>query len=327
MCYMAEQQDSFDSAAEILCEELREIALLLPEGKRRTIQEIRMRSGKPLCFTDGSSGLFMDNSGRILYSPGENTVTVTRRHVYDTFRRLCSYSIHSFQQELKNGYITVRGGHRVGICGTAVLENEKLSTVTDISSLNIRISRQVFGVSESVIKQLVPLRGGVLVVGAPGSGKTTLLRDLAYRLSRGIGCKMQRVCVIDERGELAGTYSGQACNDLGFCDIFNGYPKGDGILQAIRSMSPQVIICDELGGTEDCTLTEQGFHAGAFMVASIHAPSLQELLARKQARQLLKTGAFRSAVLLRSSDHPCEVAEILDLSKEVPALTASLGGF
>ncbi len=313
MVYMTERKDPFADAAEILCDEVRSAALALPAGKRSAIQEIRLRAEKPLCFSDGTSSLFTDSSGRILYSPGENAFRVTRRQVYDTFRRLCSYSVHSCQNEIRSGFITIKGGHRAGICGTAVMEEGRLSTVTDISSINIRIARQVFGAAEKLMQKIFPFQGGVLLIGAPASGKTTLLRDLARSLSLGIGCRMQRTSVIDERGELAGTYEGVAYNDLGLCDVFNGYPKGEGILQAVRAMSPQVIICDELGSSEDVRLAEQGFHAGAVMIASLHAPDFESLLQRKQAQQILETGAFRTAVLLSSSDRPGEISQIMDI--------------
>ena len=309
----AQADESFISAAQVLCDELRETVLKIPESRRCSIQEIRIRAGRPLCFTDGTASLFADSSGRILYSMSENTAAVTARQLNDTFRRLCSYSVYSCQNELNNGYITIKGGHRAGVCGTAVLENGSISTVTDISSINIRIARQVKGAADELIKNLCPLRGGVIIAGVPSSGKTTLLRDLARSLSLGIGCRMTRTSVIDERGELSGTYSGKCYNDLGLCDVFNGYPKGEGIMQALRAMSPQVIICDELGSEEDCRLAEQGFNAGAAMVATMHASSYKELLQRKQAQMLIATGAFKTAVILSSSDRPCEISRIIDI--------------
>lgn len=310
---MQETDDSYCSAVQVLCEELRQAAMLIPESRRSTIQEIRLRAGKPLCFTDGTTTLFTDSSGRMLYSMSDNALTVTQRQLGDTFRRLCSYSVYSCQNELKNGYITIKGGHRAGVCGTAVLENGCLNTVTDISSINLRIARQVPGAAREIISRLYPFSGGVLIAGVPSSGKTTILRDLARSLSLGIGCRIMRTSVIDERGELSGTYSGRAYNDLGLCDVFNGYPKGEGILQALRAMSPQVIICDELGSEEDCLLAEQGFNAGAVMIATIHASSYQELLRRRQARRLIDTGAFRTVVILGSADRPCEIAGMTEI--------------
>ena len=300
----------FDSAAEVLCDELRDIVTALSDSKKNTVQEIRLRSGKPLTLTDGTSSLFIDSKGRILYSAGENALTVTQKHIFDTFKRLCGYSVYSFQNQIKNGFITIRGGHRVGLCGTAVLTDGTISAVNDISSLNIRISRQISGVSAGIIQKCCPLKGGILIIGSPSSGKTTILRDLAYRLSLGIDCKMMRTSVIDERGELSGTYSGFAYNNLGLSDILNGYPKGEGIIHAIRSLSPQVIICDEIGTVNDCISAEQGFNAGAFIIATVHAADYDGFLLRPIAKRLISSGAFSNAVVLESSDRPGIIREI-----------------
>lgn len=319
---MAECQDSFVSAAEMLCEEVREAVLSLPESKRTAIQEIRLRAGKPLALTDGTSTLFLEEGGRVLYSVSEKAFCTTQRQIYDTFRRLCGYSVYSVENEIRNGYLTVRGGHRVGLCGTAVVAEGRIAALSDISSLNVRISRQVLGAAEELVRRLYPFKGGVLLVGAPSSGKTTMLRDFARRISLGEGCRMLRTTVIDERGELSGTYHGTAGNDMGLCDILNGYPKGEGILQAIRALSPQVIVCDELGTDEDCRLAAQGFHAGAIIAASVHAPDYESLLHRPQAQRLLQTGAFQNVVILQSSDRPCTIAEIRHFEEgEVPCCT------
>ena len=311
---MKESTESFDSASEILCDELRELAARIPENKKAEIQELRLRIGKPLTLTDGTSAMFADSTGRVLYSMSEKAFVTTRRHVYDTFRRLCGYSVYSYQEEIKNGFITVKGGHRVGLCGTASVKDGKLSAVSDISSLNIRISRQMIGCANELIKELCPLSGGLLIAGAPSTGKTTLLRDLARSLSIGNGCRIMRTAVIDERGELSGTYQGTAFNDLGLCDIFNGSPKGEGIMHAVRSMSPQVIICDELGDEEDCRAAAQGFNSGAAVIASIHASSIDELKRRPQMKALLRTGAFKTAAVLSSPDRPCKISELIQIS-------------
>jgi len=307
---VTEKQDSFESAAELLCEELKRAVMTVGESKRSRIQEIRLRGGRPLTLTDGTTSLFLENNGRILYSVSEKAVMVSQRQVMDTFRRMCGYSVYSVENEIKNGYLTVRGGHRVGIGGTAVVSDGRITTLGDISSLNIRIARQVSGVSDELIRRLYPLRGGILLAGAPSSGKTTMLRDLARKISLGEGCRMMRTVVVDERGELSGTYHGAAYNDLGLCDILNGYPKGEGVQHAIRGLSPQVIVCDEVGTQEDCRMIAEGFHAGAMMICSIHAPDYESLLQRVQARRLLKTGAFQTVVMLHSSDKPCVIADI-----------------
>lgn len=313
---MNEITDSFNSAADILCDDLQSIVRALPEGKRATVQEIRLRLNRPITLTDGSSTLFLDNGGRVLYSLSDKACIVTQRQIYDTFRRLCGYSVYSCENDIKHGFITVRGGHRVGLCGTAVCTDGRITAVNDISSLNIRISRQIKDVSKELISRLYPFGGGILIAGSPSSGKTTLLRDLARCLSLGIGCRIMRTAVIDERGEMSGSFHGAPANDLGLCDILNGYPKGEGILQAIRALSPQVIICDEIGDIDDLRSASRGFNAGAMVIASVHAGSYNELCRRSFADELKSCGAFRFVVMLDSSDHPCRIKELVDLEKE-----------
>lgn len=309
---MKDNIQSFDSAASY-CGELKYLLEKLPESKKATVQEIRLRSGKPLTLTDGKITMFVSNDSKILYTAGENAVRVTQRNIYDTFKSLCSYSVYSRQNEIKSGYITVKGGHRVGLCGTAVVKDGEVTAINDISSLNIRIARQIFGASEELFEKAYSEGGGILIAGLPSSGKTTVLRDMAYRLSLGIDCHVMRTAVIDERGELSGTYGGTAENDLGLCDVLNGYPKGEGIIQAIRSLSPQVIICDEVGTESDAAAISAGANAGADIIATIHAGSYDELLRRKQARRLLETGAFKTVVILESADRPGKVSEVVHI--------------
>ena len=308
-----EDTKAYDRAAEILSEDIGAVLKNIPDSKKGTVQEIRIRVNKPLALSDGATTVFTDADGKIMYTMGEKAFRVSQRGIYDTFRRICDYSVYSRQDEIKNGYITVKGGHRVGLCGTAVLTDGKISALNDISSMNVRIARQIFGVSEEIINHLYPFEGGILIAGMPSSGKTTLLRDLARSLSLGIGCHVTRTAVIDERGELSGTYSGVSYNDMGLSDILNGYPKGEGIIHAIRAMSPQVIICDELGTDEDCRLVSQGFNAGAVIIASIHAGNYEELMRRKQAVSLIETGAFKNIVMLESSNRPCKIAKVIEL--------------
>ena len=182
----------------------------------------------------------------------------------------------------------------------------------DISSINIRIARQVYGCASGVLQAVGKnLRDGVLVAGAPSSGKTTILRDIARQLSSGLCGDVRKVAVVDERGELAGTYRGVPQNDLGpCCDVLDGYPKGEGILQAIRSLSPEFIICDEMGGLADVEAAAQGLNAGVGMISSVHAGSVRELLRRQQALSLLHTGAFGYVVLLEGSREPGRVAGV-----------------
>lgn len=316
---MKGKDESFDRAAGMLCGELSSIMLSIPSSRKQCIQEIRLRMNKPIALSNGSETLFVSGKGEIIYSP-ERAVICTQRHIFDTFRQLCCYSVYSRQNEIKNGFITVNGGHRVGLCGTADIKDGRIHSVTDITSLNVRIARQIFGAAEKIMPRITPLSGGVLIAGAPSTGKTTVLRDIAYRLSQGVGCHIMRTSVIDERGELSGGSREASAIDLGYCDILRGYPKGEGIMQAIRSLSPQVIICDEVGTEEDVESIALGANAGAYIIATIHADGYIGLMKRKQARKLIETGAFTTLIFLSSTDRPCTFTEVIDLSERRAAM-------
>ena len=217
-----------------------------------------------------------------------------KQDIEESYRRICDFSIYSHQEEIKKGYITVQGGHRVGISGTAVLQQGQIATVREISSLNIRVARQVYGAANELLSRMgQDISKGLLIAGPPSCGKTTLLRDLARQLATGAGGIPKKVAIIDERGELAGTYCGIPQNDLGLCsDILDHYPKGEGMIQAVRALSPQFIFCDELGGQEDLEAVQQGLHAGAAMISTIHAGNIDDLLRKKQGQTLLQSQAF-----------------------------------
>ena len=204
--------------------------------------------------------------------------------------------------------MTIRGGHRAGICGTAVYKDHALTNIRDVSSVNIRVARQVDGAADQLLKNLGTNFKGLLLCGAPACGKTTVLRDLARQLTDN---SQKKVCVIDERGELAGTYAGVCQNNLGQSDILNGYTKGEGIMQALRCLSPDVIICDEAGGREDVQAIAQGVNAGVSIVASIHAATPQELLARSQGK------------IFKGRQQPGEIKEI---KKTKELFHATFGG-
>ena len=304
---MPMKNESFDSAVSVLSPELEQVLMKIPESRKRDIQEIRLRSNKPLVLSSGTQTLFVCGDGTIVYSP-QRAYVCSGRDIFDTFRRMCSYSVYSRQSDIREGFITVSGGHRVGLCGTADVRDGRIHSVTDITSLNIRIARRIDSAAEKLMPCIMPLDGGVLIAGAPASGKTTLLRDIARRLSLGVNCPVTRTCVIDERGELScGT-------ELGLCDVMRFYPKGEGILHAVRSLSPQVIICDEVGTPEDAEALTRGANAGAYIIATIHAGGKGQLFRRVQTAKLRETGAFTKLVMLDTPDRPGRFTDITDLS-------------
>lgn len=234
------------------------------------LAEIRLRAGR--------RAMAVTVSGKSLPCSSE----LSREDIEACFQELCRHSVHSFAREIAEGYITLEGGHRAGFCGTAVIKDGRLETLRDISSINLRLAREVIGCAEELHRAV--LAGGersLLLAGKPLSGKTTLLRDLARLLG-----KTRRVAVIDSRNELAAVCRGTPFLDVGEnTDVLSGYPKYEGIMTALRTLSPEVIICDEIGG--DAEAVRRCIHCGVKLIASAHAGSVEELSRRPDTAALL----------------------------------------
>ena len=255
--------------------------------------EIRLRTDAPVILR----GVFRDEL--------ITSCLCSQDDIEYSFRAVCDDSVHSYARELREGFITIPGGHRVGLCGTAVNNQRGIKTIKNISGMNFRIARQVTGCSDDIYKQLCSDGPrSILVSGAPLSGKTTILRDLCRNLAHDY-----RVSVIDERSEIAAVYNGEPQNDVGAkSDIFDGYCKRSGIETAIRVMSPEVIVCDEIGSYDDVKALSASMNSGVKIVASVHAGSPQELLTRKRIMKLVKSGIFEYIVFL---EHGCRTSSIV----------------
>lgn len=281
--------------------------LLMNNGKE--IQEIRLRIGRPLCVTVMGKEYFVNENGEKT-SYGNPSVIICQNDIDETFRAVVEYSVHSFSKELKNGYVTIEGGHRVGICGTAVCGKDGVETIKNISAMNFRIAREFLGSADKISEKIFS-RGlfGTLIIGPPSSAKTTVLRDLCRQLGN-------RVClsVIDERSEIAAAYHGIPQNDVGmFTDVFDSYPKKEGIITALKVMSPKIIAVDELGSEEDCLAVEQCMNCGVKILATAHAGSIEEIKARKHIWNLCKERIFEKIVLLGSDDKLGKILEVYEV--------------
>jgi stage III sporulation protein AA len=266
------------------------------------IEEIRIRTGSPVILFAG---------GREYCLKGRYGQPLDSKLVQDIFNSILNHSAYAYQDELSKGYITIEGGHRVGVCGRVILERGQIKAMKDISSLNLRRSREIIGVSDNLIPWLFDQKGRFLhtiIVSPPMCGKTTLLRDLIRNLS-GLGL---RVGVCDERSEIAGCYRGVPSFDLGHrTDIMDGCPKGEGMLMLIRGMSPQIIATDEIGRPGDLIGIEGALCAGVGLLTTIHGKDYEELL-RSSIGNLAVAGVFKRYVYLSNTPRIGTIAAVTD---------------
>lgn len=253
----------------------------------KEIREIRLSAGKPV-KTVTSKGSYSVNEA------------LSIKNIRDIFAALCDYSVHTYKEDICRGFITVCGGFRVGICGTAVYENGKIINIKDISALNIRIPHEIKNTAEAIM----PFENaGILIIGPPCSGKTTLLRDFARQKSRN-----HFLTIVDERMEIAGICRGEASFDIGEATVLNGFGKSDGIEIAARTMAPDYIVCDEFGDENDLISSLYAMKSGVKIVASMHAENKEDFFGKTIAKKITENKIFKYFVFL---DKQCGISEIL----------------
>ena len=293
-----------------MCEE--EILCLFPEKCRdrwrevarltERLQEIRLRAGRPFMILAENREYFVDPRGRIVDRQAQ-AGSPTCEELEEILKHLCGYSLYAFADEIRQGFLTVQGGHRVGLAGQVILDDGgRIKNMKYIRYLNIRISHQVRGAADPLIPSLFE-NGHVLstlLISPPGVGKTTLLRDLIRQVSEGTAYGPGvNVSVVDERSEIAGSYLGVARNDLGIrTDVLDGCPKSEGMMRLIRSMAPQVLAVDELGSIEDARALQMANGCGCRLLATIHGGSLEEVRNKDYMRCIIKAGLFERYVVL-----------------------------
>ena len=307
---MENKRKRFLNAASVLSPPLYKVLSTTPDSIAGKVQEITLRLNRPLCVEcSGRRYYFTENNCLTDSILDTKMVQVSERSMFETFHNICNYSVYSRQNEINNGYITLKGGHRAGVCGTAVISDNKIVNIKDITSINIRIAREILGCSKELLSS-IDAKKGVLICGAPCSGKTTIIRDIARHLS--YECK---VSVIDERNELSSNVGGVFQNDMGMCDVFDSYIKSDAIVQAVRSMAPDVIVCDEISTQKDVDALTYGLNSGVSFIVTLHAGNVQELLNRPLAQSLLKSGAISTVVFLSSRNEAGQIKSIVPIEE------------
>lgn len=289
------ERSKLSYAMALLPDRLKAAVLSAGQGEREKITELRLRRGRSLSAVLYGREYFLTYDGRFMNS-FEGAVEVTAEDISQVFTRAFRGSVHSFPREMAQGYITCEGGNRVGFCGTAVSDRVgEVTSVKDISSINIRIAREVIGCAEAIFDRAFSDGLASLVIASPPcGGKTTVLRDLCRLLG-----ERRRVSIIDERGELASVYEGEPQNDVGVrSDIFNAYDKSAAVVTAVKVMSPDVLVCDEIGAKGDLEALEYALNSGVRLVCTCHAAVFDDLKKRPAVGRLMKQGYFDFAAML-----------------------------
>lgn len=272
----------------------------LPPHQLNEMEEIRIRINRPIEVSVAGLPKFLP-----YVVNGEDCVHL--------LNKISHFSIYTLEEELKRGYVTVSGGHRIGLAGKVILENGVVKAIRDVSSFNIRIAREKIGIADKLLPYIY--ENGwrhTMIIGPPQTGKTTLLRDIARIISGGDSTlPPSKVGIVDERSEIAGSVDGVPQLTFGpRVDVLDACPKAEGMMMMIRSMSPDVLIIDEIGRKEDCDAIMEAIHAGIKLIMTTHGNSLLEVQNRPILKPLIDTGIFHRYIELTRGDGPGTITSI-----------------
>lgn len=287
--------------------------------------EVRLRCNTPLILLKGREEFFLhSSSGRLIKEPG-GAYRISVNEIREMMEYVSNFSVYAYEDEMRQGFLTIQGGHRVGICGKAVLQDRKIKTIRNISFLNLRLAREKKGCADAVLPYLFENRKfcHTLVVSPPGCGKTTLLRDIIRQVSNGAACLAPdgsrirlpgyKVGIVDERSEVAACYHGVPQNDLGIrTDVLDGCPKSTGVELLLRSMSEDVIAMDELGGEEDIAMVKKSIFCGCKILATAHGEDKKEWFEQGGKDAKISDVPFERYVFLKADGPPGQISAVCD---------------
>lgn len=281
---------------------------------QKSVQEIRFRSDKPIIINTFNEEIIVPYISKT-------------EDIKNILTKISNYSLYAYEEEIKQGYITIKGGHRIGIAGECVMVNGEVRTIRNISSINIRVCREVIGCSNELLSYVTDNSKllNTLIVSPPKCGKTTLIRDLARNISNGFNVvKGKKVSIIDERSEIAACYNGNPQLDVGIrTDVLDNCLKREGILMAIRSLSPEVIICDEIGTNGDIEALNKAFNSGVNVIVTIHGDDLEDIYSRPILKNLFELKIIERVITLNNKKKVGNIDKVysIDLKGDVKCLS------
>ncbi|GAV22379.1 stage III sporulation protein AA [Carboxydothermus pertinax] len=305
---------------------MREVLEILTPGLRQILEgvqelpleEIRLRKNRPISLVFSDEEVFLNDRGQYTLDQEEG-IGLNEDDFQIIFQLITGSSYYALEEELRQGYITIKGGHRIGFTGQVVLERGEIRHIKNVSSINIRIAREIKGAAEKIVSFLIDKNGepvNTLILSPPRSGKTTILRDLARIFATGspeLGVKGIPVGIVDERSEIAACFKGVPQLDVGLrADVLDGCPKAQGMIILLRSMAPKLIVTDEIGREEDIGALVEASNAGVSVFATAHAKDYDDLKKRPRFSPFIKMGIFERYVILSRNHGPGTIEAVLD---------------
>lgn len=302
-----DRNEIFNQVIEYMSKDLRESLMDISNIYKKDIEEVRLRINAPINILLKNKNYFLKRNGNLTQNSSEG-ILASREQLNITYQLITNYSIYSLEDEIKNGFITLKGGHRVGIGGKVIFGRNGIEGIKNISSLNFRIGREKIGISRDLIHYLIDSKCdfyNTLIISPPQCGKTTLLRDIIRNLSDGIkeiDIEGFKIGLVDERSEIAGVYNGIPQKAVGIrTDILDSCHKSLGISMLIRSMSPDIIAVDEIGSKDDVISIQEALRAGIKLIATIHGYSIEDIRYRLSMKELFQDKVFKRYIILDNS--------------------------
>ncbi len=298
-------------AISLLPERYKSVLSVVAENITTNVKEIRFRNGEPVTLNTQNEIYYIRKNGITTVSFCSDLLVTDEKDLQEIVFYLSRRSLHTYQEMIAKGFIPLRGGCKAGVAGRAVMKNGSVYSVSSFNSVNIRVAREYYGCSKNLTDKLGDNCTSFLIIGPPLSGKTTLLRDLCRYYSGKDRLNPFKTAIVDERDEIASRSFGEGVDVGVHTDVLTLYPKAIGTEIAVRTLSPDIVVLDEIGSDEEAKAMLSAMNSGVDFIATAHGTSFEEVLRRPNIKRLVNAGAFKKGVVLRGKEAPCVVREMI----------------